>query len=88
MTDLNDTLKERGGRYGELKDNGKVSQGIKDVMRASIQWNNLTPDKKEALDMIASKISRIVTGDPEYKDNWVDCAGYATLIIRSLDHED
>lgn len=34
--------------------------------------------------MNISKISRIVTGDHTYKDNWVDIEGYANLVSRHL----
>jgi hypothetical protein len=44
----------------------------------------MAPDQWEALDMICSKISRIVNGDPDYDDSWVDIAGYAQLIVNSL----
>ena len=33
----------------------------------------------EALEMIAHKIARILSGDADYADNWVDIAGYAQL---------
>jgi hypothetical protein len=46
---------------------------------------------REALDMILHKISRICTGDPTFKDHWVDIVGYATLVIKDIegnpDHE-
>jgi len=36
--------------------------------------------QREALRIIASKISRMCSCDPEYADNWHDIAGYATLV--------
>jgi hypothetical protein len=41
-------------------------------------------DQREALDMIAHKIARIINGDPDYADSWVDIAGYATLVSERL----
>jgi hypothetical protein len=38
----------------------------------------------EALDMIAVKISRILTGDPNYSDNWHDIQGFAKLVENRL----
>ena len=35
--------------------------------------------------MIASKIARIVNGDPDYADNWHDIAGYARLVEKELE---
>lgn len=34
--------------------------------------------------MIAHKIARILNGDPDYDDSWVDIAGYATLVVKKL----
>jgi hypothetical protein len=38
----------------------------------------------EALEMIASKMSRIVNGNPDKIDNWDDIAGYAKLVADQL----
>jgi hypothetical protein len=45
-------------------------------------------DQREALDMIAHKIGRILNGDPDYSDSWRDIAGYATLVADRLDGKD
>lgn len=34
--------------------------------------------------MIQHKIARILNGDPDYVDNWVDIAGYAKLVADRL----
>ena len=39
----------------------------------------LTPDKKEALEVIQHKIARILNGNPEFHDSWHDIVGYARL---------
>lgn len=83
-SDLEDTLRARGGRYGTLTSNGIIAQNLKDAMHVAPNWYRLTPDKAEALHQIASKISRILTGDPEYADNWHDIAGYATLVEKEI----
>ena len=83
-SDLNSVLSERGSRYGEFIDNAFLSQSLKDMMVCSRNWNNLPYDMKEALHMIAHKISRILEGDPMYDDSWVDIAGYATLVVDRL----
>jgi hypothetical protein len=45
---------------------------------------HLYPDQLQALDMIATKISRIVNGNPNHTDSWTDIAGYATLVADRL----
>ena len=79
-----DTLTERGERYGKFKDHARISQSLKQEMEAQFNWCNLAPDQKEALEMIAHKIARILNGDPCYADSWHDIAGYATLVADRL----
>jgi hypothetical protein len=43
---------------------------------------------REALHMIAHKMGRIATGNPNIKDHWADIAGYATLIANLLGEDD
>ena len=86
---IQDTLKERGKRYGEFKDQSKITQALKDVMTScGDKYGRLSDDKKEALEMIALKIGRILNGDPEYKDSWRDIAGYATLVADTLEDDE
>ena len=78
-------LKERGSRYGKFTDHADLAQRLKYVMSTHQKdgitvWPHLDPDQKEALDMIAHKIGRILNGDPNYADSWDDIAGYAKLV--------
>lgn len=85
MTDVEQTLAERGARYGDFTDHAKIAQGLQNVMHGRQEpfchdgWDRLTPVKRQALTVIADKIARILTGDPEYTDNWHDIQGYAKL---------
>lgn len=81
---IEETLKERGDRYGSLWDNGLVAQGLKDFLHSQAKWGLLGYDQQEALDQICSKIARVFSGDPKYKDNWHDIAGYATCVEKAL----
>ena len=87
MADINDTLKERGTRYGKFIGHAEVSQGIQWVMinHDPKKWEQMGDDQREALFMIAHKIGRIINGDPDYADSWVDIAGYATLVADRLE---
>lgn len=90
MPDVQKTLDERGSRYGDFKYHATVAQKLQDVMReATIEngassWRRLTPVQKQALTVIADKIARILTGDPDYADNWHDIQGYAKLVEDRL----
>lgn len=79
MTDVNDTLAERGKRYGDFTDHARISQSLQAAMHLSPNWPDLSDDKREALILIVHKIARILNGDPEYADNWHDIGGYAKL---------
>lgn len=80
MPDINETLAERGSRYADFRDNAIVAQDIKQVFRDSPNWNSLPGYMQEGLDMFASKISRMLTGDMLYDDNIHDIIGYAKLM--------
>ena len=79
------TLEERGKRYGTFEDNGEIAQSLKDVLTKGKEWGNMPLHHKEALHMICSKMSRIVTADFSYDDNYRDIIGYATLILNELE---
>jgi hypothetical protein len=44
----------------------------------------LAADQRAALAMIAHEIARIMHGDPNYADSWVDIAGYAIPVADRL----
>jgi len=48
-------------------------------MKSGTNWISLSDEQAEALEMIAVKIARILSGDPEYPDHWDDVIGYAKL---------
>lgn len=81
---IESTLKERGSRYGEFAEHARVTQNIKSAMADSPNFEILSLDKREALEMVAHKIGRILNGDPEYKDSWHDIIGYCRLIENTL----
>lgn len=82
--EINETLAERGSRYGKFTDHANITQNIKFIMQKTPKWDNLMPDQKESLEMIAHKIGRILNGDPNYDDSWRDIAGYAQLVTQRL----
>ena len=82
--ELATVLSERGSRYGSLMSNATISQGLKEILHSSTNWGAMPPDMREALDMIVHKISRIVEGDFNYDDSWIDISGYSTLIVERL----
>ena len=94
MTDLTATLEERGKRYGRFTGHARITQELKRVIKehtpglrfleSGTTVPHLAPDQQEALDMICHKIGRIINGDPDYADSWIDIAGYAQLVADRL----
>lgn len=84
MTDIAATLQERGNRYGSFEGHARITQSLKNIMIASPNWMLLAADQKEALEMVAHKIGRILNGDPDYDDSWFDITGYAKLVADRL----
>ena len=79
-------LNQRASTYGSFKDVATVAQQLKHVaashtIAAGIE---LAHDQIEALEMIFTKIARIVNGNRNHVDNWVDIAGYAQLVADRL----
>ena len=81
------TLAERGSKYGKFVDHAIVTQKLKRVLHehAARHDKSFALDQAEALDMICHKLGRIVNGDPDYADSWVDIAGYAKLVADRLE---
>jgi predicted transcriptional regulator len=81
--DVDTILNERATTYGSFEDVAGCAQEIKNAIRICNN-SELDDDQIEALDMIASKIARVVNGNPNHIDSWIDIAGYATLVADRL----
>ena len=90
MSDINAVLSERGSRYGAYEYHARVTQALKSVMSDFVKadgtapWDNLQPYHREAIDMILHKLGRIINGDPDFDDSWVDIVGYAQLVVNII----
>jgi hypothetical protein len=85
-TNVDAILNERAGNYGPFATQAKIAQRLKHVAHtaAGEQGKTFATDQAEALDMIFSKIGRILNGNPDHVDSWTDIAGYATLVADRL----
>jgi transposase len=79
-------LNERATNYGSFADVARMAQRLKSVAHTSAgeQGRTFAHDQAEALDMIFSKIARILNGNANHTDSWIDIAGYATLVADRL----
>ena len=81
---IDETLNERGKRYGKFTEHARITQAIKRAMIDSPNWSTLADDQKESLEMVAHKIGRVLNGDPDYNDSWHDIVGYVKLVEDRL----
>ena len=86
-TNVDAILDARGSRYGNFLDHARITQRLKEVAHgfAAHHGKTFDVDQAEALDMIFHKIGRILNGDPNYADSWIDIAGYAKLVADRLE---
>jgi hypothetical protein len=84
MTDIQNILDERKKTHGSFEVSSYTSQVLKDNMRDSPNWVELDMDQKECLDMVAHKIARILCGNHNELDHYVDIIGYCTLVLNRL----
>ncbi len=76
-------IPNRDEQHGGMGAVGDVSQDLKETIRSGRNWGLLSRGEQEALDMIAHKIARILSGgDPHDFEHWTDVAGYAHAAMR------
>ena len=81
------TLDARAVEYGKFIEGAEVMQMLKRVVLNALNNRDktLAHDQAEAMDMIIHKIGRIVNGNPDVVDHWLDIAGYAKLVADRLE---
>lgn len=81
MPERDPLLQEREKTHGDYRSTAEISQRLKKIINENTQishphFGNI---HRESLEMICTKIARILAGDPTVKDHWDDIAGYAKL---------
>lgn len=75
----NELLNERQTTHGEFTLNAIYAQDLRSLFRSASGWSAMHPVQREALDMIATKLSRVLSGQSRFADHWADVEGYARL---------
>lgn len=85
-TDVDQVLDSRAKDYGKFIEGAEIMQMLKRLVHNYIEDRGtpLAFDQREAIDMIIHKLGRIINGNPDKVDHWVDIAGYATLVADRL----
>ena len=76
-------LIERKSTHGDWMIQSEIHDNIIKSLSISSNYDGISASKKMALHAIAMKMARIVCGDPNHKDHWLDIAGYAHLGLGS-----
>jgi hypothetical protein len=80
-------LKERQKTHGEYANLAFVAQSMKNILRDAPNYNSLSPVQRESVDLIATKLARIVCGNASEPDHWIDGAGYFQLVLNELQNK-
>lgn len=72
-------LSERQTTHGDFRDNAHNGQALRELFRSSPRWSGMHEIHREALDQIAGKLGRILSGQATFADHWKDVSGYSTL---------
>lgn len=75
-------LSERGKTHGNFAEIAALTQSLKRTFRLAPNFTQMHDTHQEALEMIATKISRILSGNSDFRDHWDDIAGYALLAAK------
>jgi hypothetical protein len=86
-TNVDAILDSRAKDYGKFIEGAEIMQMLKRLVHNYIEDRGtpLAFDQREAIDMIIHKLGRIINGNPDKVDHWVDIAGYATLVAERLE---
>ena len=77
-------IEERDKTHGDWERQACLAQTLKGcITKAQEPIRTLSKGQREAIDMICVKLSRIVVGNPNEPDHWVDIQGYAKLGEKS-----
>jgi hypothetical protein len=84
---VDETLDARAVDYGKFIEGAEVMQMLKRVVQNALSNRDkvLAHDQAESMDMIIHKIGRIINGNPDVVDHWLDIAGYAKLVADRLE---
>ena len=72
-------ISERHATHGNFADNARISQNLKAMLHGEDAWAGLKPWQQESLDMICSRMGRILAGNPAHPKHWFGIINFANL---------
>ena len=80
----NPLLTEREKTHGDFGEVAVIAQKLKTIFRSAPNWEGLDDMQREALEMKATKLARLLCGDYRDPEHWRDDVGYSALILERL----
>ena len=84
---IGNVIKEREITHGDFEMKAIFIQEIMEDISGLYVWKDMSADQKESIHMIIAKLSRILYGNPNHADHWIDIAGYAKLVSDRLENK-
>lgn len=72
-------IQSRQSTHGSFAENSRLTQAFLKVAMTGKNWNELNDMQHEALHMTLHKISRLLSGDHNESDHWLDGGNYMHL---------
>ena len=83
---IQEVLNDRAITHGSFEDYAETMADLTQAINS--RMHGLSNVQTQALFMILSKIARIINGNPNEIDHWVDIVGYTTLVINYISSDD
>ena len=80
---MDNLIDQREQTHGDYATTARFAREFKSVVEREAV-SKLTAVQRESLDLICTKIARILSGKANDADHWRDIAGYAQLVLREL----
>ena len=83
------TTEDRNQTHGDPIAQFETAQQLKDELARGPHWMDLNAVERESVEMICTKLSRLVHGDPStveitgWSDHFLDVIGYAAIAVES-----
>jgi len=75
-----EAIAARPRTHGDFTEGAQFTQSVMHIAAAMPGYAQASSVQREGFHMIVHKLQRIAAGDPNFRDHWVDIAGYAQLV--------
>ena len=82
---LDDSLRDKQITNGPFDDMAQLAQAIKFALRRGRNWEALPPEAKETLELIATRIAKILCGDAVDPNHWNEIAVLGRIRSKALE---